>query len=168
MRQTHKGDSISIINRLSAKHVNNSRMLIPLCCLVCYQKIRPINKQDVKKLMNEFNQGYYEGDRVIYVSVFNRKKEENLVTPREKVWTNPLRKVVNKFKETLLFDPDLHQYIKRYFDLYKGNDRTTAWMKHIHKFYKNNPEWYIFVDCILLNARDEKKEVILSAMNDIN
>lgn len=65
MRDLSKGDSIAIINRLRAKPVRKSCMHIPLCRLQPDPKVRPINEHDVKTLMNEFNHGYREGDRVM-------------------------------------------------------------------------------------------------------
>lgn len=76
MHQITKDSSIAIINRLCVKPVKKSHIYISLCQLQTYPKVRPINGQDVKWLMNEFNEGYYEGNCIMYVSVFNRKKEK--------------------------------------------------------------------------------------------
>lgn len=43
-----------------------------MCRLVCYPKIWPIIDQEVTKLQNELVKGYRQGDRILYVSLFNK------------------------------------------------------------------------------------------------
>src|ERR1700738_5119253 len=84
------------------------------------------------------------------------------------IWSNPLWKAANdEFEEYLSSDTDLHQFRNKYFYVYEGNHRVTAWMGYIHKYHSNNPDWYISVDCIVLDARGECSR-LLNAMNDIN
>ncbi len=37
--------------------------------------VRPINEVDVQRLENEFVTGYCDGDRVLYVLIYNNKDE---------------------------------------------------------------------------------------------
>lgn len=168
MRQMHKGEHIHVINRLRNKPVNKSRLNIPLCRLKPHPKVRPIIEHDVEKLMHEFNMGYREGDRVLYVSLFSSKDNVLKVKPTDDFLENPHWKAVNdEFEKLLMADPDLHQFSDMYFYVYEGNHRLTAWTRHIEKHHPNDPSWYFSVDCIILDAR-KQIPLLLEAMTDIN
>lgn len=168
MRQHHKGESIAIINRLRNKPVSKSRLHIPICRLFPYEKVRPIDDHEVEKMMNEFTMGYREGDRVLYVSVYSSKGKQKPVTPDDAFLYNSHWKAVNDaFEKTLVADPDLHQFSDRHFYVYDGNHRATAWRRAIEQLHPDDPAWYISVDCIILDVR-EQKHVVVNAMHDIN
>ena len=168
MRLLQKSDYNTVISQLRTKPIKKSRFLIPLCRLKSYPKVRPIVPADVEMLANEFVKGYREGDRVLYVSPFEISDKDLEVREDDDIWSNPLWKASNEaFEEYLLSDPDLHQFRNKYFYVYEGNHRLTAWMGYIHKYQSNNPDWYISVDCIVLDARGQCS-ILLNAMNDIN
>lgn len=90
------------------------------------------------------------------------------VLEEDKVWLNPLWKAANdQFEATLLADPDLRQFSKKYFHVYEGNHRVVAWKRHIETFHVDDPDWYISPDCIVLDGR-QQSGLLLNAMNDIN
>src|ERR1700738_486479 len=168
MRLLQKSDYNSVISSLRTKPIKKSRFLIPLCRLKTYPKVRPIVDSDVEMLANEFVKGYREGDRVLYVSPFDITDKDLAVRVDDAIWSNPLWMAANdEFEEYLSSDTDLHQFRNKYFYVYEGNHRVTAWMGYIHKYHSNNPDWYISVDCIVLDARGECSR-LLNAMNDIN
>ena len=70
-----KRDSNSVINRLHIEPKAKSRFSIPLCRLCTLPLVRPINEVDVERLENEFVTGYRDGDRVLYVAIYNDKVE---------------------------------------------------------------------------------------------
>jgi hypothetical protein len=168
MRLLQKSDYNTVIFSLRTKPIKKSRFLIPLCRLKTYPKVRPIVDSDVEMLANEFVKGYREGDRVLYVSPFDITDKNLAVRKDDAIWSNPLWMAANdEFEEYLSSDPDLHQFRNKYFYVYEGNHRVTAWMGYIHKYHSKNPDWYISVDCIVLDARGECSR-FLNAMNDIN
>lgn len=115
-------------------------------------------------LVNEFVKGYCKGDRILYVSSFNIKDKDLAVCEDNAIWFNPLWKAANdEFKEYLLSDPTLHQFRNKYFYVYEGNLRVTAWMGYIKKYYSKNHDRYISIDCILLDAHGECS-MLLNAM----
>ena len=71
LRLRHKEDSNAIINRLRIKLVEKSCLCIPLCCMIPFPLIRPINEVDVECLENEFFTSYRDGNHTMYVSIFN-------------------------------------------------------------------------------------------------
>lgn len=86
----------------------------------------------------------------------------------EDVWKTPLWKSANeRFEESLLADSDLLQFSNKYFWVYEGKYGVTAWMRYIEAYRKLDPTWYIFVDCIVVDARGESN-LLMEAMNDIN
>ena len=168
IRAQQKGNSINAISRLRIRPVEKSRLRIPLCRLSCYPKVRPIIETDVCKLANEFVKGYREGDRVLYVSPYSKNGKQRMVKDDDAVWDNPHWKAANdRFEESLVADPDLCQFSGKYFYVYEGNHRVTAWMRYIDQMRRDDPDWYFFVDCIVLDGRAEYK-VLIDAMNDIN
>ena len=130
--------------------------------------VRPIIEQDVRKLENEFVKGYREGDRVLYVSLYGSSGKVSRVSEGDDVWSNPLWETLNdRFEATLLADPDLHQFSNKFFYVYEGNHRVTAWKRHIETFHIDDPDWYISPDCIILDGR-QHDGLLLNAMNDVN
>ena len=71
LRKSQKDDSNGVIQRLRIKSTNKSRFSILLCRLRVLILIRPNSEVDVQRLECEYVMGYREGDRVIYVSIFN-------------------------------------------------------------------------------------------------
>ena len=63
------------------KPFSKSRFLIPLCWLIPLHVVRPILEIDVQLLENEFVNGYREGDRVLYVSPYD--KDGNTIDIRD-------------------------------------------------------------------------------------
>ena len=168
MRLMHKNDCVGIINRLRNFPQGKSRLCIPLCRLITCPLVRPIIEQDVRKLENDFVRGYRVGDRVIYVSLYDAQDMETPVTGSEEVWLNPIWKLENeRFEERLQADPDLMQFSKKFFHVYEGNHRVTAWTRHIKILHADDPIWYISPDCIVLDGR-RQHGLLLNAMNDIN
>ena len=72
-RQKH--DLNSVISRLCIKLEAKLWLKIPLCRLQPLPLMWPINNVDVQQLENEFVIGYRDGNRVLYVSMYNNKVE---------------------------------------------------------------------------------------------
>jgi hypothetical protein len=79
-----KTDFNSVINGLRIRPLSKSCLSISLCRLEPLPLVRPILEFDVQLLENEFLNGYREGDRVLYVSIFN-DRGDNLCVTEDKV-----------------------------------------------------------------------------------
>ena len=73
--EIRKKNSNAVIHRIWIKPLFKSRFVNSLCCLQCIPLIRPINEVDVARLENEFVMDYRDGDRALYVSLYNNLNE---------------------------------------------------------------------------------------------
>ena len=116
LRKRQKRDSNSVINRLRIELKAKSRFSIPLCRLRTLLLVRPINKVDVQRLKNEFVTGYRDGDRVLYVAIYNDKAETLDVTSNMyDSWSGLWQSVNNRFDAKLVGDPDLARFSGKMF-----------------------------------------------------
>ena len=168
LRKRQKSDSNSVINRLRIKPEAKSRFSIPLCWLRTLPLVRPINKVDVQRLENEFVTGYRDGDRVMYVSIYNDKAETlDVTSDMYDSWSSLWQSASDRFAAELDANPDLAKFSGKMFYVWEGNHRVTAWWRHVNNFHRNDEAWHISVHCIVLDPRNET-DVLLDAMNDIN
>ena len=75
LRKKQKQDSISVIDQLRIKPEEKSYLKILLCRLRALPLVLQINEVDVQRLENEFANGYRDGDRVLYVALYNNHKD---------------------------------------------------------------------------------------------
>ena len=72
MRGLQNTNFNSLIGGLRLKPFSKSRFSIPLCRLIPLPIVRPILEIIVLFLGNEFVNGYREGDRILYVSLYDK------------------------------------------------------------------------------------------------
>jgi hypothetical protein len=65
---------------------HKAKMNIPLCKIISMLIICPTLKIDVLKMEQAFHYGYYEGDKVFYVSPLNWKGQEEFIDDHEARW----------------------------------------------------------------------------------
>ena len=163
-----KCDSNSVINRLRIEPEAKSRFSIPLCRLCTLPLVRPINEVDVQWLENEFVTGYRDGNRVLYVSIYNDRAETlDVTSDLYDSWSSLWQSANDRFVAELDADPDLARFSGKMFYVWEGNHRVTAWWRHVNNFHRDDEAWHISVHCIVLDPRNEAG-VLLDAMNDIN
>ena len=168
LRKRQKRDSNSVINRLRIEPEAKSRFSIPLCRLRTLPLVRPINEVDVQRLENEFVTGYRDGDRVLYVAIYNDKAETlDVTSDLYDSWSGHWQSANDRFEAELVADPDLARFSGKMFYVWEGNHRVTAWWRHVNSFHRDDEAWHISVHCIVLDPRNETG-VLLDAMNDIN
>ena len=168
LRKRQKRDSNFVINRLRIEPEAKSRFSIPLCRLRTLPLVRPINEVDVQRLENEFVTGYRDGNRVLYVAIYNDKAETLDVTSNlYDSWSGHWQSTNDRFEAELVADPDVARFSGKMFYVWEGNHRVTAWWRHVNSFHRNDGAWHISVHCIVLDPRNETG-VLLDAMNDIN
>ena len=168
LRKRQKRDSNSVINRLRIEPEAKSRFSIPLCRLRTLPLVRPINEVDVQWLENEFVMGYRDGDRVLYVSIYNDRAETlDVTSDMYDSWSSLWQSANDRFAAKLDADPDLARFSSKMFYVWEGNHQVTAWWRHVNNFHRNDEALHISVHCIVLDPRNETG-VLLDAMNDIN
>ena len=139
LHKRQKRDSNSVINCLRIEPEAKSRFSIPLCRLRTLPLVRPINEVDVQRLENEFVTGYRDGNRVLYVSIYNDKVETLDVTSDMYDSLSGLWQSANdRFAAELDADPDLARFSGKMFYVWKGNHRVTAWWRHVNNFHRND------------------------------
>lgn len=111
-RKQHKVDSISVINNLRFKPVKKSRLLVPLCRMISMAKVRPVGEMGVQHLEREFVKGYRDGDRVMYISMYNNDEMSSDVTEEVKAKWSPCWVDANQaFEDELQADPELQDIV---------------------------------------------------------
>ena len=139
LRKRQKRDSNSVINRLRIESEAKSRFSIPLCQLHTLPLVRPINEVDVQQLENEFVTGYRDGDRVLYVSIYNDKAETLDVTSNlYDSWSGLWQSANDRFAAKLVADPNLSRFSAKMFYMWKGNHRVTVWWRHVNNFHHDD------------------------------
>ena len=116
LRKRQKRDSNSVINRLCIKPEAKSRFSIPLCRLRTLPLVRPINEVDVQQLENEFVTSYRDGDRVLYVAIYNDKAETlDITSDMFDSWSGLWQSANNRFEAELVADPNLAKFSGKMF-----------------------------------------------------
>ena len=122
----------------------------------------------MQRLENEFVTGYRDGDRVLYVSIYNNRAETlDVTSDMYDSWNGLWQSANDHFPAELDADPDLARFSGKMFYMWEGNHRVTAWWHHVNNFHHNDEAWHISVHCIVLDPWNETG-LLLDAMNDIN
>ena len=122
----------------------------------------------MQRLENEFVTGHRDGDRVLYVSIYNDKAESLDVTSDiSDSWSGLWHFANDSFEAELVDDPNLAKFSGKMFYVWEGNHCIIVEWRHVNNFHRNNEAWHISVQCIVLDPRNETG-VLLDAMNDIN
>lgn len=148
--------------------VKKSRLIIPLCRLLCYPRVCPVLEADVSKLRNEFVKGYREGDRCMYVSLYDENnKDLSVDDARVCGWYSHWVDANDALESDLAQDPELHQFRGLMFYVYEGNHRLTAWMQHIARHHKMIPHGTSLstASFLMLEAKNLYSSI---AMHDVN
>jgi hypothetical protein len=136
-----------LIGGLRMKPFSKSRVSIPLCRLISLPIVRPILAIDVQLLENEFVNGYRKGDRVLYVSSYD--KDGNTMDIRdEDTWREHWQSSNKLFEKILKNDKDYERFCAKMFFVWEGNHRVTVWRHHIDKVHGEDKKWHYSVDCI--------------------
>ena len=134
VRRSQKQESNTVI---WFKPLGKFRFSIPLCRLRCLPIVRPINDVDVSRLENEFMMGYRDGDRAMYVSIYNNLDEVFHVSDDMKSSWSPLWQEANsEFEAILQSDSDLSIFVDKMFYVLERNHRLTAWWRHINNHHR--------------------------------
>jgi len=128
-----------LIGELRMKPFSKSRVSIPLCRLILLFIVRPILVINVQLLKNEFVNVYREGDKILYVSSYD--KDRNTMDIRdENAWGEHWQYSNKSFEEIFNNDKDYERFCGKMFFVGEGNHWVTAWRHHIDKFHGEDKE----------------------------
>ncbi len=167
-RKNLKVDFNGVINDMRILPIKKSRLQVPLCRMIVMDEVRAVGEVDVQRLESEFVNGYRDGDRVLYLSVYNNLEVSRDVTDQITSQWSPLWQKVNlEFERKLEADDDLASLRGKMFYVWDGNHRVTAWTRHIKNFHADEEKWHYRVHCIMLDPRGQVA-LLLNAMSDVN
>jgi hypothetical protein len=168
LRQVLKVNSNKCIEHMRINPKEASRFDIPLCRMIYMPLVRPTLDSDIKRLEAEFSHGYRHGASVFYVTLCNERGEERSVSDAEMRNWDPLWIEVNKhFEDQLRANKHLQHLQGRMFFICDGNHRFKAWTGYIDRLHRDDRDWHISVDSIVLDTKG-KTGLLLNAMHDIN
>ena len=135
--------------------------------MIALPLVRPINEVEVQCLENKFVMGYRDGDRAIYVSIYdNLGHSVDVWETISSKWSDLWRQA-NEHFDSFANDDDLASFVGKIFFVWEGNHTITAWWRHMNKFHALDSIEHIFPHCFVLDARGHAA-VLLNAMSDIN
>jgi hypothetical protein len=168
LRQVLKVNSNKCIEHMRINPKEASRFDIPLCRMIYMPLVRPTLESDIKRLEAEFFHGYRHGASVFYVTLCNERGEERSISEAEMRNWDPLWIEANKhFDDQLRANKHLQHLQGRMFFICDGNHRFKAWTRYIDRLYRDDRDWHIAVDSIVLDTKG-KIGLLLNAMHDIN
>jgi hypothetical protein len=168
LRQVLKVNSNKCIEHMCINPKEASRFDIPLCRMIYMPLVRPTLEYDIKRLEAKFSHGYRHGASVFYVTLCNERGEERSVSEAEMRNWDPLWIEANKlFDDQLKANKHLQHLQGRMFFICDGNHRFKAWTRYIDRLYRDDRDWHIAVDSIVLDTKG-KIGLLLNAMHDIN
>jgi hypothetical protein len=168
LRQVLKVNSNKCIEHMRINPKEASRFDIPLCRMIYMPLVRPTLESDIKRLEAEFFHGYRHGASIFYVTLCNERGEERSISEAEMRNWDPLWIEANKhFDDQLRANKHLQHLQGRMFFICDGNHRFKAWTRYIDRLYRDDSDWHIAVDSIVLDTKG-KIGLLLNAMHDIN
>ena len=139
LQRLQKVNSIQVIESMWILPKDVSRFDIPLCRMLYMPLVRPTLATDIKKLETEFTHGYCPSAPVFYVSICNKKGEEQSVTDEDKSSWGPHWTLVNEeFEAKLDSNPHLQFLSGRIFYVCDGNHRFKAWIGVIQRLHSTD------------------------------
>jgi hypothetical protein len=168
LRQVLKVNSNKCIEHMHINPKEASRFDIPLYRMIYMPLVRPTLDSDIKCLEAEFSHGYQHGASVFYVPLCNERGEERSVSEAKMRNWDPLWIKANKhFDDQLRANKHLQHLQGRMFFICNGNRRFKASTGYIDRLHRDDRDWHIAVDSIVLDTKD-KTGLLLNAMHDIN
>lgn len=165
-RRLHqKSDFVKVLDSM---RIPLGRFYVPLCRMIPLPKVRPIQEVDVATLEKRFEGGYIDGDRAMYISIFDDHLSSMNVTEEHIAsWDPHWRDVNERFENQLQSNPDYVAFRGKMFFVWDGNHRFTAWWRHINAQHVDDLLWHYSVFCIVLDPKG-RITLLLNCMHDVN
>ena len=168
LRAINTLNSVTTIEQLRIVPIEDSRISIPLCRMICMPIVRPTLSCDLSLLEADFVHGYREGAAVFYVSTTDEQGVVQIFTDADRQsWNAHWRAADLRFEEFLLSKPSLQHLSNVKFFVCDGNHRHQAWMKVISRDHPLEVKWHYSVDSIVL-IRKVVLVQVMQVMHDIN
>jgi hypothetical protein len=168
LRAINKLNSVMTIEQLRIVPIEDSRISIPLCRVICMPIMRSTLSCDLTLLEADFVHGYREGAAVFYVSTTDEQGVvQKFNDTNRQTWNGHWRAADQRFEEFLLSKPSLQHLSNVKFFVCDGNHRHQAWMKVISRDHSLEVKWHYSVDSIVLDTKGRIGSV-MQVMHDIN
>ena len=142
---------------------------IPLCQMVPMTAVRSSLRSDVEKLKAEFVTGYRPGSACFYVSLKSLSLAEKHVQPTDRQsWSEQWQVEDRKFEALLSTRPEFAAFSNKFFFVWDGNHRHTAWCKVISKLHPNEASFHVPVRGVVIEPSLENRYILLNAMSNWN
>lgn len=148
------------------KSISKSRLSISLCKLIPLLLVRSILEVDVQLLKNEFVNGYREGNKVLYISLYDNNGVLKNIYNAE-TWGEYWQSCNESFKRLLKSDCNYEKFSEKMFYIWEDNHRVTDWRWHIDCVHPKNHEWYHSIDYTLFEPTSSVA-ILLNAMYSVH
>ena len=131
--------------------------------------VRSPLRSGVEKLKAEFVMGYWPGSACFYVSLKSFSLAEKHVHPADRQsWSEQWQVEDRKFEALLSTRPEFSAFSNKFFFVWDGNHRHTAWCKVISKLHPNEASFHVPVRAVVIEPSLENRYILLNAMSDWN
>ena len=158
---------LNIRKHLRARKLTPIRMNIPMCRLFPTTWVRQALESDIQTVCEGFHIGNWGTNFWVTTSGNPGPYPSPNFSDRER-WSTVSDKFDSDLRGLCVSDPEnrvvYERMIGRYVNVWDGNHRAIAWMRHI----KDNIGEPIRVNCFVLNDTEKDQWWILNFMRDIN
>ena len=131
--------------------------------------VRSPLRSDVEKLKAEFVTGYRPGSACFYVSLKIFSLAENHVQSNDRqFWSEQWQVEDRKFEALLSTRPEFAAFSNKFFFVWDGNHRHTAWCEVISELHPNEASFHVPVRAVVIEPSMENRYILLNAMSDWN
>ena len=167
LRKSLRGTHFDILQK--AHYPGNFELHIPLCRMLPMPEVRIPLKSDVDKLKGEFVNGYRPGSACFYVALKNFGLMEKEVASGDRAaWSDLWKEEDRLFEEMLKTRPEFAAFSNKYFFIWDGNHRHSAWMEVISQTHPTNRMFHQPIRAVIIVPLMETRHILLNAMTDLN
>ena len=142
---------------------------IPLCWMVPMTVVCSPLQFDVEKLKAEFIMGYRPGSACFYVFLKSFSFVEKHVEPTHREsWFEQWQQEDQKFEALLSSRQEFAAFSNKFFFVWDGNHRHTAWTEVISKLHPNDSSFHVLVRAVVIEPSMENRHISLNAMSNWN
>ena len=167
LRKSIRGASYDVLQSSLCGQVGE--LDIPLCQMVPMTTVRSPLRSNVEKLKAEFVTGYGPRSACFYVCLKSFSLVEKHVQPADcGSWSEQWQVEDRKFEALLSSCPEFAAFSNKFFFVWDGNHRHTAWCEVIFELHPNKPNFHVPVRAVVIEPSMENRHILLNAMSDWN
>ena len=124
---------------------------------------------DVEKLKAEFVTGYRPGSACFYVLLKSFSLAEKHVQPADRQsWSEQWQVEDRKFEALLSTRPEFAAFSNKFFFVWDGNHRHTAWCEVISELHPHKASFHMPIRAVVIEPSLENRYILLNAMSGWN